>query len=71
MLTVVLSGFASHMSCIVGVSSIVLSLLLVLIPMMVSLLYLTPLHSDHLLLGFMVALGIAALAFIGRFGRHG
>jgi hypothetical protein len=38
---------------------------------MASLLHLKPLHFDDLLLGLLVALGIAVLAFFGRFNRHG
>jgi len=71
MLTAVLSGFASRMSRIVVVVTITVSLLLVQIPAMASLLHLKPLHFDDLLLGLLVALGIAVLAFFGRFNRHG
>jgi Ca2+-transporting ATPase len=71
MLTIVLSGFSSRMSRIVVVVTIVLSLLLVQVPVLASLLHLTPLHIDDLLLSFMVALGIAVVAYFGRFGRHG
>jgi len=71
MFTIVLSGFASRMSRIIVVFTVVLSLLLVQIPVMASLLHLTPLHSDDLLLSLLVAIGVAGIAAFGRFGRHG
>jgi len=71
MLTIVLSGFSSRISRIVVLVTIVLSLLLVQTPVLASLLHLTPLHIDDLMLSFMVATGIAAVAYFGRFGRHG
>jgi Ca2+-transporting ATPase len=71
MLTIVLSGFSSRISRIVVLVTIVLSLLLVQTPVLASLLHLTPLHIDDLMLSFMVATGIAVVAYFGRFGRHG
>jgi len=70
MFTIVLGGLASRMSRLIVVGTIGVTLLLVQIPVTASLLHLVPLHFDDLLLAIAAAIGIAAVAFLGRFGRQ-
>lgn len=70
MLTITLSGFSSRISRMVVGATIALTLLLVQVPPLASLLHLTPLHIDDLMLSIAGALGIAVIAFLGRFGRN-
>jgi len=69
MFTIVLGGLASHMSRIIVVMTLGVTLLLVQTPLIATLLHLVPLHLDDLLLAIVAAFGIAAVAFFGRFGR--
>ena len=68
MLTIILSGLSSRISCIVVGSTIALTLLLVQVPILASLLHLTPLHIDDLMLSIAGAFGIAVVAVLGQFG---
>jgi len=70
MFTIVLGGLASHMSRIIVVMTVGVTLLMVQTPLIATLLHLVPLHLDDLLLAIASALGIAVVAFFGRFGRR-
>jgi Ca2+-transporting ATPase len=70
MFTIVLCGLTSRMSRIIVTATIGITLLLVQIPVIASLLHLLPLHLDDLLLAIASAVGIAAVALLGRFGRQ-
>jgi Ca2+-transporting ATPase len=70
MFTVILSRLSSHMSRLMVVITLVVTLVLVQTPSLASLLHVTPLHADDLALGVAGALAVAALAMLGRFGRE-
>ena len=67
MLTIVLSGLSNFMSRIMAGATIALTLLLVQFPTLASLLHLTPLHLNDLMLSAAGALGIAMIVVFGRF----
>lgn len=67
MLTIVLSGLSNFMSRIMVGATIALTLLLVQFPTLASLLHLTPLHLNDLMLSVAGALGIAMIVVFGRF----
>ena len=70
MFTVILSRLSSHMSRLMVVVTLAVTLVLVQTPSLASFLHVAPLHADDLALGIAGALAVAALAMLGRFGRE-
>ena len=68
-LTLILSGMANRMARIMATLTVGVTLLLVQTPILATLLHLTPLHLDDLLLSGIGAGVIALLAWLGRFAR--